>query len=268
MLGTPGSVPAYVLSKLGAPRAAAVAMFLGFLLASGLVVALAQTGWKNGWRQVLPLHRVPLKMAVWAALAFFALFLLTVGILFGADRVVPLKTPDRSALPLLVVALAAPLFEELLFRGYGLAWLREKVSDPKAMVLTAAAFALSHHPIQYLTTFAFGFLLAWLALRTRSLLLPILGHMAWNSSALLLDRLAPELSKTLPTLGILFGISAVAALLGWALRRLRAIFNNAKGLTRPPAATTWAARVRTSWTWPGPAKSRPAASPPREWGPK
>lgn len=226
-LPLPGTLPAYLL-RSPFPRASAVLMVLGFLAASGLVVALARGRWREGWRDALPLRRVEAPVAAWGAAALGGLLLATLGLILLADRVFHLKEPGHiQGLPSLVIAGAAPLFEELIFRGFGLAWLRERVSDRRAMVLTAAAFALSHTPVQYLGTFAFGLLLAWLALRTRSLVVPILGHMAWNGLLLLLDglgRTSPLRAEALPW-PILTGVAlAGLVLLGTALRALRARF--------------------------------------------
>lgn len=76
--------------------------------------------------------------------------------------------------------------EEMFFRGYLQAnvmkWLGEArpVGDYVAIVVSAGCFALAHAVVQgqmtSLLTFVPGLVLAWLFLRTRSLLAPILFH--------------------------------------------------------------------------------------------
>jgi membrane protease YdiL (CAAX protease family) len=91
---------------------------------------------------------------------------------------------------LLVVAavVAAPLGEELVFRGALLGWLRTFASDAQAIALSAAAFALlhAHYRGGMLTIAAYGAALGWARIRSKSLGAPILLHTTINAVAALL----------------------------------------------------------------------------------
>uniref|UniRef100_A0A7S4B5Z9 CAAX prenyl protease 2/Lysostaphin resistance protein A-like domain-containing protein n=1 Tax=Chrysotila carterae TaxID=13221 RepID=A0A7S4B5Z9_CHRCT len=90
------------------------------------------------------------------------------------------------------IVAAAPLTEELFFRGWLLAAMERRGASATASVgLSAASFALWHAsgaatPADALFFLGFG---AWLALlhrRSQSLLTPIIVHCAWNTGFMLL----------------------------------------------------------------------------------
>lgn len=106
------------------------------------------------------------------------------------------KAPD-SGLPwhaFVGALLIAPLFEELMFRGFMLRALRERgYSHLAVVVLTALAFAALHLPGwfvhrgldagiagSFVSIAAFGLLLGELGWRTPSLWAPVLLHLANN----------------------------------------------------------------------------------------
>lgn len=88
-------------------------------------------------------------------------------------------------------AVAAPVLEELLFRGQlqgaiGSA-LKEKVSyaQPAAIAITAAIFALIHfQPLAIPPLFVAGCAFGWVRWKTGSLALPIVAHMLLNGFSL------------------------------------------------------------------------------------
>ena len=86
----------------------------------------------------------------------------------------------------LAIVVAAPLAEELFFRGFVLGGLMAAVGDLRASVVSSALFAVMHASIGTLIPiFAAGMLLAWLYLRTRSIWPPIAAHSAQNALAML-----------------------------------------------------------------------------------
>ena len=102
---------------------------------------------------------------------------------------------------LLLVPLGTVLFEEFLFRGVLLAWLRSHLSTFLAVLVSSALFGLWHLPAvvftssaaaaglnlpaQLLSTFlvtsAGGIIFALLRVTSHSLLAPIIAHIATNS---------------------------------------------------------------------------------------
>ena len=95
--------------------------------------------------------------------------------------------PDRAtpfALNALVVVLAAPLVEELTFRGLGFALLA-RYSAAVAVVVTAVAFAAAHGLVAgFPELFVFGVGIAFLRYRTRSVYPGMLLHACYNGAAL------------------------------------------------------------------------------------
>jgi membrane protease YdiL (CAAX protease family) len=88
------------------------------------------------------------------------------------------------SLPLIV--LAAPLAEEVFFRGYMLQALRSPWGELGAIALSSAAFAAIHaHPPALPAYFLYGLGLALAARRTRSLLTPIAAHVTVNTLGVL-----------------------------------------------------------------------------------
>lgn len=85
-----------------------------------------------------------------------------------------------------IVALVAPVVEELTYRGLGFAAVQQFFGGGVAVVVTALAFGLAHGLVIALPVLTiFGLILGWLRLRTRSLYPPIILHAIFNGVALL-----------------------------------------------------------------------------------
>jgi hypothetical protein len=85
-----------------------------------------------------------------------------------------------------VVALVAPVVEELTYRGLGFAALRSAFGVGAAVAVTSLAFGLAHGLVVGLPVLTiFGAILAWLRLRTDSLYPPIVLHAVFNGAALI-----------------------------------------------------------------------------------
>jgi len=97
--------------------------------------------------------------------------------------------PDRAAAfaaNFVVVALVAPVVEELTYRGLGFAAVQQFFGGGVAVVVTSLAFGLAHGLVIALPVLTiFGLILGWLRLRTSSLYPPIILHAIFNGAALL-----------------------------------------------------------------------------------
>jgi len=83
-----------------------------------------------------------------------------------------------------VVALVAPVVEELTFRGVGYGLL-EQYGRPLAIVVVGIAFGLAHGLVEALPVLAaFGMLLTWLRSETDSVIPGMIVHSLFNSIAL------------------------------------------------------------------------------------
>jgi membrane protease YdiL (CAAX protease family) len=97
--------------------------------------------------------------------------------------------PDRAAAftaNFVVVALVAPIVEELTYRGLGFAAVQQFFGGGVAVVVTALAFGLAHGLVIALPVLTiFGLILGWLRLRTKSIYPPIILHAIFNGAALI-----------------------------------------------------------------------------------
>ncbi|MBE5745642.1 MAG: CPBP family intramembrane metalloprotease [Clostridiales bacterium] len=107
--------------------------------------------------------------------------------------------PDEIVLPSMdgfgfvgvffVVAIIAPIAEELLFRGVVLDGLKSGFSTLVAAVLCGALFSLYHqNPVQTAYQFCCGFAYALLAVRAKSVLPTVLAHFLNNAYILILYK--------------------------------------------------------------------------------
>ncbi|HYW18035.1 MAG TPA: type II CAAX endopeptidase family protein [Nodularia sp. (in: cyanobacteria)] len=99
-----------------------------------------------------------------------------------------LESQDTVALGLFffTAAIAAPIFEELLFRGFLLPSLTRYVPVWGAIILSSLLFAIAHLSLsEILPLTALGIVLGVVYTRSRNLLAPMLLHSLWNSGTLL-----------------------------------------------------------------------------------
>jgi ABC-2 type transport system permease protein len=89
--------------------------------------------------------------------------------------------PGSALWLLLLAVLAAPLFEEFIFRGVLFRGLRRSLGAPSAALASAAVFALVHPMVAALPVFVLALLAAVAYERSRWLLTPILAHMTYNA---------------------------------------------------------------------------------------
>jgi membrane protease YdiL (CAAX protease family) len=90
-------------------------------------------------------------------------------------------------------AITAPIFEEILFRGYLLDKIRSSYSDNFTIISTGLLFGMMHWNIFFWSDFAQvgsatigGFLYAWLRIKTGSLWPSMICHSLWNGTIFIL----------------------------------------------------------------------------------
>ena len=107
---------------------------------------------------------------------------------FVADLYRTTRETGSWALMLAAVVIAAPIGEELLFRGFLLrGWSASRLGAPGAVVLTAAIWAVIH--VQYdwpmiAEIFGLGLLFGYLRLRSGSTVTTIVSHAAYSAIAI------------------------------------------------------------------------------------
>ncbi|KQV91106.1 hypothetical protein ASD15_03385 [Massilia sp. Root351] len=117
-----------------------------------------------------------------AACAFGAAYLWLLRDTPWWPRHAPSSATLRLLLPLTV--LAAPLFEEFIFRGLIFGGLRRMAGALPAALGSAALFAIVHPPLAMVPVFVLGLCTAWAYERSKSLLAPMLVHAAYNAMVL------------------------------------------------------------------------------------
>lgn len=100
-----------------------------------------------------------------------------------------IESTHSQPLLLLAMVVAAPAFEEALFRGFAFAGLSKSALGARgAIVVTALVWALIHLQYDWIDKgmiFLIGLLLGWARLRSGSLWVPLLMHAALNALAYL-----------------------------------------------------------------------------------
>ncbi len=87
----------------------------------------------------------------------------------------------------LVVAVGAPLVEELVYRGFIQGGLQSRIGGTWALFITAAWFTVVHlEPIEFPGLFAFAIVLGLCYKRTQRVGLSVVTHLAFNATGLLL----------------------------------------------------------------------------------
>ena len=87
----------------------------------------------------------------------------------------------------LLLVIAAPIFEELIFRGIILDGLLKKYSPVTSILISSIIFGLAHlNPWQFVTGFLIGIFAGWIYYKSRSLSLVIIIHAAVNLAGYLI----------------------------------------------------------------------------------
>ena len=91
---------------------------------------------------------------------------------------------DQGLLMVIALVIAAPILEELIFRGIMLDGLLRIYSPTKAVIVSSLLFGLIHlNPAQFVGGALVGGFMGWVYVHTRSVLATILIHAAFNLTA-------------------------------------------------------------------------------------
>jgi len=86
----------------------------------------------------------------------------------------------------ILVSVVAPIWEEIIFRGFLLPSLTKKWRISTSICLSSCIFALAHFSLErFLPLSALSIALSILYVRTRNILAPIVLHALWNAAAVL-----------------------------------------------------------------------------------
>ena len=108
----------------------------------------------------------------------------------GSNPILPIALEGKNSFALAIffvtAAIAAPFFEEILFRGFLLPSLTRYFPVWSAIVLSSFLFAIAHLSLsEVLPLMTLGMVLGFVYSRSRNLLSSMLLHSLWNSGTLL-----------------------------------------------------------------------------------
>ncbi len=106
---------------------------------------------------------------------------------------------EHQYLGFFMIAIAAPILEEILFRGIILKSLLKKTKPWNAILITAVAFGVFHlNPWQFLYATTIGIFLGYIYWKTKSLFYPILIHFILNATAFVGAQYIENFNESLP----------------------------------------------------------------------
>ncbi|WRH65052.1 MAG: type II CAAX endopeptidase family protein [Planktothrix sp. GU0601_MAG3] len=108
----------------------------------------------------------------------------------GSNPLLPIALESRDSLALgiffITASIAAPIFEETMFRGFLLPSLTRYLPLGSAILLSGFLFAVAHFNVsEILPLMTLGIVLGFVYTRSRNLLAPMFMHGLWNSGTLL-----------------------------------------------------------------------------------
>ena len=142
-------------------------------------------GWEFQKNDILPGLLIGLGTQIAAGLLYLPLVLIFDGIDVSepARELVDKATGFGVFLLFLVVAIGAPLVEELFYRGLTLKAFEKKMSNRLALVLSSLVFAIAHlQLIQFPALFLFGFVAGYLARKYDRLGRAVWAHVGFNTT--------------------------------------------------------------------------------------
>ncbi len=207
-------------------------VFFTYVFPMGLTIwaTLKKYRLKPVWKwKPTGIHALPFLLLTW----FFMLIFLE-GIMKllpnpqGEFEIIKLMIKSQPFVAFLLLAVAAPLLEEILFRGIILHFLLKKTSPRTAIVLSALMFGLFHLNIwQFTGAFIMGIYFGFLYWKTRSLFYPVLFHFINNALAFWVTLQFGDMEKGITDItgwenitiyliaGLLFGLSLYGLNKNW-----------------------------------------------------
>jgi membrane protease YdiL (CAAX protease family) len=191
------------LLTLAGGSASGRVLLVAFLIAGAATYGVMRLAfWRlrtSGVPRILPLRLGPALAtgtvlgASAASAGVLYLALLAKTSLFADARQSALNGDGMLWLALLGV-IAAPIFEEFIFRGLIFAGLRRSLALAPSLLLSSGVFALVHPPPSVLPVFVLGVAAALAYERTRALLAPMVVHGVYNAVVIAYPVLAPSLA--------------------------------------------------------------------------
>ena len=173
----------------------------------GLAILIGYKKTKRPFAESFPLKKIPIK--IWPSLVIFmtGYIILSAKLAYLVQTVFPapdsmfktfenLTGNQNIVISLIIIAVIPGIFEEMLFRGLFVTGFSRTYSLRTTIIMSAFLFSLIHlNPWQSINTFFFGLILAWMYIRTGSLLAPVFMHFFNNALAVIagyVEKLSPD----------------------------------------------------------------------------
>jgi ABC-2 type transport system permease protein len=173
-------------------RNTGMVVLISFAIGGGLTYALMRWVYARAKTQGVPTILADANRPLLGVAAGVAAGLVAFGYLYVIDAMGILDTAMQDKrnfvnlgwwlMPLALIA--APLFEEFIFRGLIFGGLRRSFGVWPATLTSAAVFAIMHPALSIAPVFVLGVCAALVYERTRGLLAPMLTHAAYNACAI------------------------------------------------------------------------------------
>ncbi len=145
----------------------------------------------------------PVSSAAWAfAGVFLALFAQSIagsiesmlGIEMGSENTQEIiKLIERFPVVILVSSIIGPILEEIVFRKIIFGSLHKKMNFFFAALISSVIFALAHMEPEHVILYsAMGFTFAFLYVKTKRIIVPIIAHVTMNTMVVLLQSVFRE----------------------------------------------------------------------------
>ncbi|MFS0787860.1 type II CAAX endopeptidase family protein [Shouchella sp. 1P09AA] len=143
----------------------------------------------------------PLETVSWSIIGVFLVFgtqivagliqTLIFGIDQGSENTADLVAIAQEFLPfIIVIAVIGPIIEELVFRKAIFGWLYVRTNFWIAGLISSVIFAVIHFDFQHILIYgAMGFAFAFLYVKTKRIIVPIIAHIALNSFVVIVQVL-------------------------------------------------------------------------------
>ena len=214
-----------------------IAMLVGYTLAAGgTVIIIARM--KKTQDPNIPVfmnYKPKIKTFIVTLVLTFAVIVVTeplASLIPMPDSVKDLfETMFRPTIPAFLTAvIAAPILEELIFRGIILEGFLRNYSPVKSILLVSLLFGVAHLNIwQFIGAFVIGAFISWIYWKTRSIVLSIVVHMMNNligylamlfSSESVADTTISDFTGSIEMYYVVFGISFVILALGFYYHKM------------------------------------------------
>ncbi|MDD4673021.1 MAG: type II CAAX endopeptidase family protein [Bacteroidales bacterium] len=166
-----------------------ISLFLYYALSMGGVFFVAHFMRKS--RTGIRRYDFSLSSLKMMALVSVSIIAIQVGIVSPLANLLPMSDSfkqifielgnQKGVFPFLTIVVAAPILEELIFRGIILDGFLRRYSPVKSIVLSSFLFGIVHfNPWQFIAAFLIGLLAGWVYYKTRKLSLTIIIHVVNN----------------------------------------------------------------------------------------